>query len=182
MGITITDHVDSCIVKTLGLKLNAIVDSVKTGIKINCLQEVLCMKGKKLTLKERNEKLERDQNERRKIFKELCAHVERGYSLDCFGEMSVFTIKKYLKTYPEEFCEEELEEAVRKGKGHWEEIGYRQANGACLGNSRTWYYNMVNRYGWHEKSQIETEHKGQVNVNVVSYASQKASQPIKKDE
>jgi len=131
------------------------------------------MKGKKLTTKERREKLEQDKNERRKIFKELCEHVGRGFSLDCFAPLSVTSIRGYLKMFPDEFIEEELVEAQRKGKSHWEDIGYRQASGSCLGNSRTWYYNMANRYGWREKLEVEAEHKGQVAINVISYATQK---------
>ena len=134
------------------------------------------MKGKKLSLKERMEKLEKDKNERRKIFKELCDHVAGGKSIDCFNWLSANTIRSYLKLYPEEFVAEEMEEAYRKGKCLWEDLGMRQANGSCLGNSRTWYYNMANRYGWREKLEVEAEHKGSVNVNVVSYASQKARQ------
>jgi hypothetical protein len=83
------------------------------------------------------------------------------------------SIRLYLKTYPEEFIQEELDNSLREGKIYWEDIGSRQANGNCLGNSRTWFYNMANRYGWKERLDIEAEHKGTVNVNVVSYASQR---------
>jgi|SRR5215207_1415375 len=132
------------------------------------------MKGKKLTVKERQEKLEASKIERRKIFKELCDHVSKGLSMECFGPLSVVSIREYLKTYKEEFVQEDLDNAIRQGRDWWENIGRSQANGSCLGNSRTWYYNMANRYGWREKLDIEAEHKGQVNINVVSYASQKA--------
>jgi len=95
------------------------------------------MKGKKLTLKERQAKLEEDKNERKKIFKELCDHVRAGYSLDCFGPLSEVSIRKYLKVYQEEFIQEELDAALRESKTYWEGIGRRQANGECLGNSRS---------------------------------------------
>ncbi len=62
---------------------------------------------------------------------------------------------------------------MREGRQAWEEIGHKQANGQCLGNSRTWFYNMANRYGWRDKIEVEAEHKGQVQVQVVSYASSK---------
>lgn len=133
------------------------------------------MKGKKITLKERLAKLEVDKTERRKIFKELCDHVAQGLSLECFAPISANTIRSYMKTYPEEFCEEELDNAFRQGRIWWEGIGRRQASGDCLGNSRTWFYNMANRYGWREKLEVEAEHKGQLSINVVSYASRKAS-------
>ncbi len=94
--------------------------------------------------------------------------------MDCFGPLSEVSIRKYLKVYQDEFIQEELDAALRESKTYWEGIGRRQANGECLGNSRSWYYNMANRFGWREKIDIEDEHKGQVSVNVISYASQKA--------
>jgi len=129
------------------------------------------MKGKKLSVKERREKIENDEHYRKQVFKELCDHVARGYSSDCFGPLSYETIVKYLSLYPKEFCEEEFIEAQRKGKEMWEGIGQRQSNGSCLGNSRSWFYNMAHRYKWSDRVQVENEHKGQVAINVVSYAS-----------
>jgi hypothetical protein len=132
------------------------------------------MKGRKLTNKERVEKLEQDKNERSKIFKELCAHIAGGLSLESFSLLSPNSVRTYLSKYPEEFCQEELDNAMRQGRAYWESIGKRQANGECLGNSRTWFYNMANRFGWREKLEVEAEHKGQVNVSIVSYATKKA--------
>lgn len=133
------------------------------------------MRGKKLSAREQKEKLESDANERKKVFKELLAHIRAGYSLDCFSACSDTTIRTYLKEYPNEFDSEEFYEALRDGKQGWEEIGRKQATGACLGNSRSWYYNMANRFGWSEKAQIETKNDHTVSVNVVSYASKKPS-------
>lgn len=140
------------------------------------------MKGRKLSSQERIAKLEEDATERKRVFKELCDHVQGGLSLESFGPLSPVSIKKYLKAYKEEFIEEELEDALRKGRGYWESIGKRQANGECLGNSRTWFYNMANRYGWREKLEVEADHKGTLNVNVVSYATSKHSQRNEEDE
>ncbi len=134
------------------------------------------MKGKKLTGTERQARAEQDAKERSKIFSELCGHVKAGYSLQCFGPLSEITVRKWLKVYPKEFNEEELATALRLGQSGWEEIGRKQSNGTCLGNSRSWYYNMANRYGWREKVDVTAEHKGQVNVSVVSYATQQTPQ------
>lgn len=134
------------------------------------------MKGKKLSIKERMAKLEGDKAERKKIFKELLDHVSSGLSMESFGPLSLTSVKTYLSSYPEEFVQEELDNAIRNSRSYWEDIGKRQANGQCLGNSRTWFYNMANRFGWREKLEVEAEHKGQVNINVVSYATQKARQ------
>lgn len=131
------------------------------------------MKGKKLTAKERLAKLALDKTERRKIFKELCDHLAAGLSLDAFVPLSPNTVRSYFKLYPEEFCQEEYDNAMRSGRSYWEVIGKRQASGDCLGNSRTWFYNMSNRFGWREKVEVEAEHKGQVSINVISYATSK---------
>lgn len=140
------------------------------------------MKGKKMTTSERMQKLEEDKTERRKIFKELLAHVEQGLSVESFGPLSDVSIRKYLNLYKEEFVQEELDEAKRKGRAYWEAVGKRQANGECLGNSRTWFYNMANRFGWRKKLEVEAEHKGQISVNVISYAIQKALQDSEKEQ
>lgn len=140
------------------------------------------MKGKKLSYKERIDKLEADKTERKRIFRELCAHVEKGYSLDCFVPLSVNSIRRYINVFKDEFIQEELDEAMRQGKVYWETIGDKQANGQCLGNSRSWYYNMANRYGWRDKIDIEAEHKGQLAVNIVSYSSKKPLQCAEDEE
>jgi hypothetical protein len=135
------------------------------------------MKGQKLTLKERLVKLESDKLERRRLCKAFCDHLEEGLSKESFSIVHHQTIERYMKVYPEEFPQEEIELSQLRGREFWERLGRRQASGDCLGNSRTWYYNMANRYGWREKIDIEAEHKGSVNVNVVSYvSSKKASQ------
>lgn len=133
------------------------------------------MRGRKLSSKELLAQLHNEPSVRRKVFKDLLDHLTIGYSIDCFADLSDMTIKEFTKKYPEEFIEEEIIRALRKGKGNWEDIGYQQARGTCLGNSRSWFYNMANRYNWSDKAQIETEHKGAVNVNIVNYSKPKPS-------
>src|ERR1700679_1052112 len=106
-------------------------------------------------------------------FTKLCKHLAQGYSIDCFSDLSDKSIKTYIKLYPNEFSQDKLDEAMRKGKQMWESIGTKQARGECLGNRRNWYYNMSNRYGWREKVDIEQETKGAVNVSVINYSSKK---------
>jgi hypothetical protein len=129
------------------------------------------MKGRKMGAVERLRLLESSVSERKKLFKELCMHIEAGYSLDCFGAISDITIKEYINKFPEEFVEQELIKSMRKAKQMWESLGVRQSNGTCLGNSRSWYYNMMNRYNWSDKVNSQVEHKGEVAVQVVNYAS-----------
>jgi hypothetical protein len=131
------------------------------------------MKGKKMNGRELKAQLEKDAELRRKVFKQLVAHLEEGYSLDCFPPCCEKSIKEYLIRYPEEWIEEDFVNAMRSGKQGWEGIGRRQATGECLGNSRSWQYNMSNRYRWRDKVDIEQETRGQVQVSVVSYCSKK---------
>lgn len=140
------------------------------------------MNTKRMSAKDRHKQLADSPNERKKIFKNLCRHVEQGFSLESFPELSDVTILKYLSLYPEEFIQEELDESKRRGRVNWEAIGRKQATGECMGNSRSWYYNMANRYGWRERVEVEAEHKGQVNINVVSYATLKGSVDASENE
>lgn len=140
------------------------------------------MKREKLTTSERAKLADNSSLERKKIFKELCRHLEQGFSLRCFGDLSDVTVYKYLKTYPEDFVKEDYEAALRKGQTFWEGLGRKQAIGECLGNSRTWFYNMANRYGWRDKIDLEAEHKGQLQVQVVNYGSQKLSETLERGE
>jgi len=139
-----------------------------------------CMsKRKRLSSSERGRMIAESPELRKKIFERLLEHVRNGYSLSCFDELSEVSVRKYLKTYYEEFIEEDLDEAMRTGMQRWESIGKRQAEGSCLGNSRSWFYNMANRFGWREKVDIKAEHDGNMNVNVISYAT---SKQLKTDE
>lgn len=133
-------------------------------------------KAKINSVQESKRLFEASSEERRKIFRALCLHVRAGYSVDCFSKMSEQRVFDCLKLYKEEFILEEFEQAMREGKQGWEQIGRRQANGECLGNSRSWFYNMAQRYKWSDRVQVESDNKHAVSVNIVSYASQQASQ------
>jgi len=131
------------------------------------------MKGKKLSAKEIQEQVLISPSLRKTLFKELLDHLKNCYSMDCFPPLSEHTIMKLVELFPEDFCPLKLQEACRQAKGSWELIGHRQANGLCLGNSRSWYYNMSNRYGWSDRQEIKNEHKGSVQVQVVNYSQPK---------
>ena len=133
------------------------------------------MKGQKLTHKDRLKKTEENPIERAKMFKRLCAHIVAGYSVDCFPEISDELIYTWMKKYPLEFVESDFEEAKRRAKIGWEDIGRKQSEGKCLGNSRSWFYNMAHRYKWSERVHVEADVKAQVSVNVINYASLKPS-------
>lgn len=128
---------------------------------------------KKLNAKEFNRLFASDSNLRTSTFKELKKHLLSGSSLDCFPSLSEESIRNAIKTYPLEWPVEEFENTIREAKDGWERIGRRQAEGTCLGNSRSWYYNMSNRYGWSDKSKVETSGSSSITVSIVDYASNK---------
>jgi hypothetical protein len=132
-------------------------------------------KESKLSAKELAIQLQIDPNLRTDLFKKLLKHVKDGFSLDCFSLIGYDAIQKYLKEYPLEFVQEELDTAIREAKGFWEGIGRDQSIGKCMGNSRAWYYNMVNRYGWRERVDVKADVTGSVSVEVINYASKKGA-------
>jgi hypothetical protein len=106
-------------------------------------------------------------------FRKLLSHLRAGNSIDCFGPMSEKTIWEATKKYPETWKLEEIEIALRDAKEGWEKIGRQQALGTCIGNSRSWFYNMSNRYGWSDKQKVETSGNSQLQVSIVNYSSTK---------
>ncbi len=132
-------------------------------------------KGKKLTQNEYYGELLASESERKRLWKELCAHVSRGKSLKCNVLIAMPLFEKLRVLFPDSFDESSLLISMQKGQDLWEELGHKQANGSNLGNSRTWFYNMANRYGWRDKIDIEAEHKGSIAVSIVNYGT--PSQP-----
>ncbi len=104
------------------------------------------MRGKRLGAKERIQKLKDDKSFRREIFRDLCVHLRQGRGIVTFPEISEGVIGECIKTYPDEFVREELDEALREGYRTWEDIGIKQSTGHCIGNSRSWFYNMANKH------------------------------------
>jgi hypothetical protein len=121
------------------------------------------------TYRERRNALEDDEQYRTWIHKKLLAHLREGLSAQCFGIIDKTTMAEAIKNHPESFDLREIEHAIDEGQAMWEKLGHAQANGKNLGNSRTWYYNMSNRYGWSERSKQEIDSKQAVTVSVVSY-------------
>lgn len=129
---------------------------------------------KSLSFRERQKQLRENPIERRKMFERLLKHVEAGFSIDSFAEITKNTLEEFFKKYPDEMCNEELTFSLKKGMHMWENIGKKQSTGECLGNSQAWRFNMGARYGWSDKIDLKAEHSGSIAVSVVSYASQQA--------
>lgn len=127
------------------------------------------------------EKLHASTEARKATFKELKKHLVAGFSLDAFPPLSEKTIKEFTMKYPLEFPLHELDQAMREAKTGWERIGRQQADGSCLGNSRSWQYNMINRYGWRDKIEQSVDVSGQVSIAVISYADTKRAESSSQD-
>ncbi len=121
---------------------------------------------------------EGDKDARIELCRQLCSHLADGYSIECFSEVSTKRLARLMDTYEGEFPAETIDKARNVGRYGWELIGKRQADGRCLGNSRTWFYNMSNRYGWRDKVDTISESKGSLSVNVVNYSSTRSDKPL----
>jgi hypothetical protein len=139
-------------------------------------------KNKRVSARERWNTLQTDKTLRTQLFHGLLTHLRAGYSFDCFPELSDKQCLELLKSYPEEWVEADFIEALRDGKLGWESIGRRQAEGTCVGNSRSWVYNMINRFDWTDKTKLETTGTQAVNVNIVSYTSTQATDNTSKGD
>jgi hypothetical protein len=124
----------------------------------------------KLSYRERLERANNSSEYRQELFKSLLLHLSEGYSLDSWSGLNTSVLLGFLEKYPEDMPKDAIDNAIVDGKDCWERLGMRQADGSCMGNSRTWYYNMSNRYGWRDKVDVKSESSGQVQVNVVNYA------------
>ena len=122
------------------------------------------------THKEKCIALKEDEKFRQWIHKKLLQHLREGFSFESLGIVASSVLKEYIKKYPEDFDMGEIEMAMNEGQDMWERLGHAQSNGKNLGNSRTWFYNMANRYGWTERSKVDVDAKQAVTVQVVSYA------------
>ncbi len=129
------------------------------------------MHKNKITQRAYGSQLQESSEEREKLFKKLLDHIAQGFSLESFPECSEKVLKKMFECFPIEFCQEEMDVALKKGRHFWEKVGKDQSLGKCLGNSSSWKFNMSAKYGWTDKVDVRAEHTGAVAVQVVSYAA-----------
>ena len=130
-------------------------------------------KGKKTTMQDRVARAAADQSYRRGLCAELCRHLASGYSVKSFCGTTPGHISRLRAEYPDDFPEDEIELAIACGQDSWEKIGRRQAEGSCLGNSKSWIYNMSNRYGWRERTDVSADVRQAVSVSIVDYSTKK---------
>ncbi len=100
--------------------------------------------------------------ERMRAYKEFCEHISQGYSEDSFHtSKKIFT--RMFTVYPTEFTMdvlEELEAARRENLKFWEKLGIGGSMGKLPGfNALAWKFNISNRHGWRERSDMTSDDK-----------------------
>lgn len=86
-----------------------------------------------------------------------------GYSLHALaGQMLIdeTTLFEWLKEdgrYFKPTFSKSVKRGLNRGRLFWEEIGVRMSTSKHPGNFVTWIFNMKNRYGWADKTEIKQE-------------------------
>ena len=108
---------------------------------------------------------------RKDFWKDLCEHLEAGYSLNSYPHASEMTIYKYATDFPEDCPVSALEEALRHGRKMWEKIGLGGATGKINKfSAAAWIFNMKCRYGMVEKIEVSGPNGGAITQAVVTAA------------
>lgn len=95
---------------------------------------------------------------RKAVCKALCAHLENGRTMDCFPPLAKSNIYRYMKDHPEDFPEEVIEEARRKGNDELLGKGEDGMMGRIPGfNATVWIFMMKNKCNWKDRQDAEIE-------------------------
>lgn len=117
------------------------------------------------------------QIQRKKLLTEYLNHICCGYSDKSFTLCDMDTFLVYCKKYPNDFPTDMIERGRRERLFFWERIGIEGTTGKIQGyNSRSWEFNMKNRFKWSEK--IEVESTGNI-VTSISFVERKTGREIK---
>jgi len=109
--------------------------------------------------------------QRKNLLDAYLNHVKTGYSDKSFIVCDMDTFNSYCKKYPNDFPTDIVEQARRERLLYWEKLGIEGTEGKIKNyNSRSWEFNMKNRFKWSEK--IEVENKGSV-VTSISFIEKK---------
>ncbi len=109
--------------------------------------------------------------EREKLLKKYLQHTRYGYSDKSFALCDMDTFQSYCDKYPNDFPSDMIEQARRERLLFWEKLGIEGTKGKIHSfNSRSWEFNMKNRFRWSEK--IEVENKGNI-VTSITFVEKK---------
>lgn len=110
--------------------------------------------------------------QRKKLLNDYIEHISAGFSDKSFIPCDMDTFSEYCKRYPNDFPTDIIEQNRRKRLLFWERIGIEGTTGKLAGyNSRSWEFNMKNRFKWSEK--IEVESTGNV-VTSISFVERES--------
>jgi len=103
--------------------------------------------------------------QRKKLLTEYLNHISGGYSDKSFTLCDMDTFVNYCNKYPNDFPTDMIEKGRRERMFFWEKIGIEGTTGKLHGyNSRSWEFNMKNRFKWSEK--IELESRGNIVTSI----------------
>jgi len=98
--------------------------------------------------------------ERIKLCNAWCEHLMNGYSKESFPLCDPVTFRRYVKDFPKDFDTAKIQQTERMSRMFWEGMGIDGTRGKIDGfNSTSWKFNMVNRFGWKEKTDLTTKDK-----------------------
>lgn len=91
--------------------------------------------------------------------------LSQGYSIEALaGELDIHkdTIYQWINpdspTFKESFSDA-IKRGYNRGRRFWESLGIEMSKGELTkGNFVTWIFNMKNRYGWADKTEVKNEH------------------------
>lgn len=105
---------------------------------------------------------------RRELCRVYCEYLKQGYSKQFFPECATETMRRYIKEFPEDFDEDEMDKALRIGLNFIERCGMAGMLGKIEKfNPTTWIFIMKNRAGW--KDRIDTTSDDKVLTGPVVY-------------
>jgi hypothetical protein len=106
---------------------------------------------------------------------ELVRHMEMGYSFESFaGRIGVHRDTLYAWAEAHVEFSDAKKVGTEKSRYFWEGLGLRAAAGVSKINPAVWIFAMKNRFGWRDRIETETEHKGGIEVVVKDWRSKKA--------
>lgn len=116
--------------------------------------------------------------QRKKLLTEYLIHISSGYSDKSFTLCDMDTFVNYCNKYPNDFPTDMIEKGRRERMFFWEKIGIEGTTGKLHGyNSRSWEFNMKNRFKWSEK--IELESRGNIVTSISFEERRTVSKKVK---
>ena len=97
-------------------------------------------------------------------------HRAEGFSKESFVDCDYRTVEKHIENPVLKAKKLELQKAERQGILYWEKLGRDLASGKIQGNPTSWIFNVKNRLGWKDKTEVENSHsfKDKPTINLVS--------------